>query len=100
MDGNFDQTTNISKLYRRSHYEPVYTNKYSNQESFISQMEWAPFKSLFWKLRIIQDRFSLISEKILGFVSNRNMVSEENICPENSNKLSDDVLHYWIFSFG
>ena len=51
-------------------------------------------KAYFETLRIIQDRFSLISEKILGFVSNRNMVSEENICPENSNKLSDDVLRY------
>ena len=51
-------------------------------------------KAYFETLRTIQDRFSLISEKILGFVSNRNMVSEENICPENSNKLSDDVLRY------
>ena len=51
-------------------------------------------KAYFETLRIIQDRFSLISEKILGFVSNRNMVSEENICPENSNKLCDDVLRY------
>ena len=39
VDGNFDQTTDISKLYRKSHDEPVYTNKYSNQQSFISQME-------------------------------------------------------------
>ena len=39
VDGNFDQATNISKLYRKSHDEPVYTNKYSNQQSFKSQME-------------------------------------------------------------
>ena len=51
-------------------------------------------KAYFETLRTTQDRFSLISEKILGFVLNRNMVSEENSCPENSNKLRDDVLRY------
>ena len=41
--------------------------------------------------------FSLVEEQILAFAWSTNMVKNVKICLQISNKLCDDVLHYWIY---